>query len=130
MLDLLSIPIILLALNNTMKERLPKSNVFINMLSYIVLSITPIIPMEENTEIVVFLVLTINMIISLYSGFSKKIFENKNIIYTLLYIIIVVIGIALIYKGSNFILNITSVSVILIFMIIHLLMIWFVKKWQ
>ena len=38
MLNLLSIPIILLALNNTMKERLPKSNVFINMLSYIVLS--------------------------------------------------------------------------------------------
>ena len=130
MLNLLSIPIILLALNNTMKERLPKSNVFINMLSYIVLSITPIIPMEENTEIVVFLVLTINMIISLYSGFSKKIFETKNIIYTLLYIIIVVIGIALIYKGSNFILNITAVSVILIFVIIYLLMIWLVKKWQ
>ena len=82
MLNLLSIPIILLALNNTMKERLPKSNVFINMLSYIVLSITPIIPMEENTEIVVFLVLTINMIINLYSGFSKKIFETKNICYT------------------------------------------------
>ena len=123
-------PIILLALNNTMKERLPKSNVFINMLSYIVLSITPIIPMEENTEIVVFLVLTINMIINLYSGFSKKIFETKNIIYTLLYIIIVVIGIALIYKGSNFILNITAVSVILIFVIIYLLMIWLVKKWQ
>ena len=61
-----------MALNNTMKERLPKSNVFINMLSYIVLSITPIIPMEENTEIVVFLVLTINMIINLYSGFSKR----------------------------------------------------------
>lgn len=113
-----------------MKERLPKSNVFINMLSYIVLSITPIIPMEENTEIVVFLVLTINMIINLYSGFSKKIFETKNIIYTLLYIIIVVIGIALIYKGSNFILNITAVSVILIFVIIYLLMIWLVKKWQ
>ena len=130
MLNLLSIPIMLLVLNNTMKERLPKSNVFINMLSYIVLSITPIIPMEENTEIVVFLVLTINMIINLYSGFSKKIFETKNIIYTLQYIIIVLIGIALIYKGSNFILNITSVSVILIFMIIHLLMIWFVKKWQ
>ena len=129
-LNLLSIPIILLALNNTMKERLPKSNVFINMLSFIVLSITPIIPMEENTEIVVFLVLTINMLISLYNGFSKKIFENKNIIYTLLYIIIVAIGVVLIYKGSNFILNITSVSVILIFMIIHLLMIWFVKKWQ
>ena len=129
-LNLLSIPIILLALNNTMKERLPKSNVFINMLSFIVLSITPIIPMEENTEIVVFLVLTINMIINLYSGFSKKIFETKNIIYTLLYIIIVVIGIALIYKGSNFILNITAVSVILIFVIIYLLMIWLVKKWQ
>ena len=61
---------------------------------------------------------------------NGKIFENKNIIYTLLYIIIVVIGIALIYKGSNFILNITAVSVILIFVIIYLLMIWLVKKWQ
>ena len=87
-------------------------------------------PMEENTEIVVFLVLTINMIISLYSGFSKKLFETKNIIYTLIYIIIVAIGVALIYKGSNFVLNIATVLVILIFMIIHLLMIWFVKKWQ
>lgn len=129
-LSLLAIPLILIVLNNTVKEESKKGIRFLHMITYIGFSIIPILPMEENTEIAVFSVLVLNMLLQIFIDFKKDIFKVSNIIYILLYITMFIIGIVLIYKSSSIIVNGALLAIISIFVVFYVLTIWFIRKWQ
>ena len=128
-LNLLLIPMVLLALNNLSINNIENKHSLLNAVIYNVVTIVAILAMKENIEIVVFLIMCINFLTYLYRNQFKNIYEYKNIIYTALYIIIVIIGTIFLYKKEALI-NIFTISIILISFLVYVTMIWFSKKWQ
>ena len=128
-LNLLLIPMVLLALNNLSINNIENKHSLLNAVIYNVVTIVAILAMKENIEIVVFLIMCINFLTYLYRNQFKNIYEYKNIIYTALYIIIVIIGTIFLYK-KEVLINIFTISIILISFLVYVTMIWFSKKWQ
>ena len=128
-LNLLLIPMVLLALNNLSINNIENKHSLLNAVIYNVVTIVAILAMKENIEIVVFLIMCINFLTYLYRNQFKNIYEYKNIIYTALYIIIVIIGTIFLYK-KDVLINIFTISIILISFLVYVTMIWFSKKWQ
>ena len=128
-LNLLLIPMVLLALNNLSINNIENKHSLLNAVIYNVVTIVAILAMKENIEIVVFLIMCINLLTYLYRNQFKNIYEYKNIIYTALYVIIVIIGTIFIYK-KEVLINIFTISIILISFLVYVTMIWFSKKWQ
>ena len=128
-LNLLLIPMVLLALNNLSINNIENKHSLLNAVIYNVVTIVAILAMKENIEIVVFLIMCINFLTYLYRNQFKNIYEYKNFIYTALYIIIVIIGTIFLYK-KDVLINIFTISIILISFLVYVTMIWFSKKWQ
>ena len=74
-------------------------------------------------------IMVYNLLLFINRNQFKNIYEYKNIIYTALYVIIVIIGTIFLYK-KEVLINIFTISIILISFLVYVTMIWFSKKWQ
>ena len=124
-----TILIILLSLN--CNNIISRNQLLINIAIYIVVNMVSILSIEKGTELVVFLVLTINMLITALK-YTKINRENTkmNIIITLLALITIVAGTYITIYTAQLKVNALIFELAALFIIIYYLMIVLTERWQ